>query len=489
MNRYFLTLLITILLFACKKNIMDNSQSATLHFSTDTITFDTIFASIGSITKTLTVYNRNNFDVKSNISLLGNSAANFRMNIDGIAGNRQTNIEIPAKDSIFIFLEVTIDPSSSNTPYILSDSLVFTTGTKKQDVDLVAWGQDAYFHTANTYGDIINGTDTNRFYYHLLDCSQPWTNDKPHVIYGYAIVNPEKTLTINEGCNLYLHNNSGIFVGNPFLEASGGSIKVNGTLGNEVTFQGDRLDPWYKDIPGQWDRIWLMPGSIDNEINYAIIRNGNIGIHADTVGNNNPTVKISNTIIENMSAIGILGQGANITATNTIVSKCGQYAVACNIGGTYNFTHCTFANYWDYSRRNTPSILINNYYEGADGNIYARNLEEANFTNCIIDGSLSTEVSFQEQELGVFNYTFSHCHIKLDPTISTDNTHYENVITNISPKFVNDKESDFHLTQDSPAINAGTPNIFVNDFLDIFKTDLDGLDRDISSPDIGAYKF
>lgn len=479
MNKFFFPILITILLFACKKDIIENDQSAILHFSTDTITFDTIFTSIGSITKTLTVYNRNNFDVKSNITLLGNSVANFRMNIDGIAGNSQTNIEIPAKDSIFIFLEVTIDPSSSNTPYILSDSLVFTTGTKKQDVDLVAWGQDAYFHTANAYGDIINGTDTNRFYYHLLDCSQPWTNDKPHVIYGYAVVDPGKTLLINEGCNVYLHNNSGILVGNPFLEASGGSIKVNGTFGNEVTFQGDRLDPWYKDIPGQWDRIWLMPGSIDNEINYAIIRNGKIGIHADTIANNNPTVNINNTIIENMSSIGILGQGANITATNTTISKCGQYAVACNIGGTYNFTHCTFANYWDYNYRNTPSILLNNYYEGADGNIYVRNLNAANFTNCIIDGNLSTEVSFQEQELGTFNYTFDHCLIKLDPTISTDITHYQNAIINQSPEFVSNTESDFHLTQNSPAIDAGKTTSFLDDIED----------NPRSNPDIGAYEF
>ena len=458
---------------------MENNQSATLHFSTDTITFDTVFASIGSITKTLTVYNHNNFDVKSNISLQGNSSANFRMNIDGIAGNIQSNIEIPAKDSIFIFLEVTIDPMNSNTPYILSDSLVFTNGTKKQDVDLVAWGQDAYFHTANTYGDIINGNDTNRFYYHLLDCSQPWTNDKPHVIYGYAVIDPGKTLTLNEGCNVYLHNNSGILVGNPFLEASGGSIKVNGTFGNEVTFQGDRLDPWYKDIPGQWDRIWLMPGSIDNEINYAIIRNANIGIHADTVGNSNPTVRITNTIIENMSAIGILGQGANISATNTVVSKCGQYAVACNIGGTYNFTHCTFANFWDYSRRSTPSILLNNYYEGADGNIYVRNLEEANFTNCIVDGALSTEVSFPEDEIGVFNYSFDHCLIKLDPTIDTDNSHYSNVIINQSPEFIGDTQGDFHLTEGSPAISAGESTSILYD--------IEGQIRD--NPDLGAYEF
>ena len=105
-----------------------------------------------------------------------------------------------------------------------------------------------------------------------------------------------------------------------------------------------------------------MPGSIDNEFNHTIIRNGNIGIHADSVGNSNPTAIINNTIIENMSSIGIFGQGANLEINNTIVSNCGQYSVACNIGGEYEFTHCTFANYWDFNHRNTPSILLNNFY-------------------------------------------------------------------------------------------------------------------------------
>ena len=481
MKRYILPLLLITILFACKKDDInnDNSNTATLHFSTDTITFDTVFASIGSITKTLTVYNNNNFDVKSNIALLGNSSAHFRMNIDGVAGNSQNNIEIPAKDSIFIFLEVTIDPSLNTTPYVLADSLVFTTGTQKQDVDVVAWGQDAHFHTANSYGAIIDGNDTTLFPYHQLDCSEPWENDKPHVIYGYAVVDPEQTLIINEGCNVYLHKNSGILVGNPFSDQSGGSIKVNGTLGNEVTFQGDRLDSWYKELPGQWDRIWLMPGSIDNEFNYVIIKNGNIGIHADTVASSNPTVTINNTIIKDMSSIGILGQGANISAANTVVSRCGQYTVACNIGGTYNFTHCTFANYWDYNHRSTPSILLNNYYEGADGNIYIRDLDAANFTNCIIDGSLSTEVSFQEQELGEFNYTFDHCLIKLDPTIDTDNEHYINSIINQSPKFVDAYENDFHLNENSPAIDAGNPLIILDDIEDNSRI----------IPDIGAYEF
>ena len=104
-----------------------------------------------------------------------------------------------------------------------------------------------------------------------------------------------------------------------------------------------------------------------------------------------------------MSNIGLLAQGSNVDAHNLVIRDCGQYLVALNIGGNYNFTHCTFANYWSYYQnrnRNTPSILLNNYYEGADGNIYIRNLESANFTNCIIYGTLSTEISFQENNSG-----------------------------------------------------------------------------------------
>ena len=486
MKNYLLYIIIILtIIFSCQKENISNNASISLTFSTDTITFDTVFASIGSITKTLTVYNQNTFNVFTTIDLRGSSASHFRINVDGISVNNHTNVEIPAQDSIFIFIEVTINPTMNNTPYILTDSLVFTTGEKKQSINLVAWGQDAHFHTANTYGDIINGSDTTRFFYHLLDCSTPWTNDKPHIIYGYAIIDPGETLIINEGCKIYLHKNSGFIVGNPFTKTSGGTIKVYGSLDNEVSFQGDRLDPWYNEIPGQWDKIWIMPGSINNEINYAIIRNGNIGIHADTVFNSNPTIEINNTIIENMSGIGILGQGANINAMNTLIRKCGQYSVACNIGGTYNFTHCTFANYWDYSNRNTPSILLNNFYEGIDGNIYARNLD-ANFVNCIIDGSLSTEVSFQEQELGLFNYKFDHCIIKLDPNQDTNNENYVNTIINQEIKFKDPYGNDFHLTETSPAINTGRIGIFNNTLLE---NDLEGNTRDILSPDLGAYEY
>ena len=170
-----------------------------MEFSNDTITFDTIFSSIGSITKTLTIYNNNKIDILTNINLEGTSSAHFRINVDGTPGNSHQNIRIPANDSIFIFLEVTIDPSNNNTPYILADYLTFTTGENIQNVNLVAWGQDAYFHTANTYGQIIDGDDTTRFYYHEIDCNEIWDNQKPHVIYGYVIIDPNCELIINSG--------------------------------------------------------------------------------------------------------------------------------------------------------------------------------------------------------------------------------------------------------------------------------------------------
>ena len=216
------------------------------------------------------------------------------INVDGNPGNEANNVEIPKNDSIWILIEGRIDPNGTNSPLIASAAINFNTGGKEQSVDLVAYGQDAYFYTANTFGEIISDDDTLRFWYHKLDCNASWNNDKPHVIYGYVIVDPGCLLTINEGTHIYLHKNSGILVGNPFSSFAGGTIKVNGTLGNEVVFQGDRLEDWYDDSPGQWDRIWLMPGSIDNEFNYAIIKEGTIGIHADTVGNGSITTIRSN---------------------------------------------------------------------------------------------------------------------------------------------------------------------------------------------------
>ena len=81
-----------------------------------------------------------------------------------------------------------------------------------------------------------------------------------------------------------------------------------------------------------------------------------------------------------MSNIGLLAQGTKVKAENLLLANCGENLLALNIGGSYEFTHCTFANFWQYSSRQTPSIFLNNYYEDINGNIQNRDLINADFT-------------------------------------------------------------------------------------------------------------
>ena len=234
----FIAILLVIVVSSCKKDeTFDNNPATKLTFSADTLIFDTIFATIGSITGQLHVYNRGNNKIKiSNIKLAGGEGSRYSINVDGLAGNEFTDVEIPGKDSIYIFVRVTINQQEPDLPFIVTDSIVFETNGNQQDVDLVAWGQNARFIHWNVDRPNIpkyrivaaEGVDTT------------WTNDLPIVIYGYAVVDSTASLTINAGTKIYFHNASGLWI------YKGGSLKVLGSKDSTVVFQGDRLDDFYK---------------------------------------------------------------------------------------------------------------------------------------------------------------------------------------------------------------------------------------------------
>ena len=479
MYKILLSLLLFISFLGCKKDFEKTGEgdlsfySDTIIDNTHTIHFDTLFTSIGSITKELRVINTHDYDIYTDISIKGSSSGNFRMNVDGDTVNSSIyNVKVPANDSIFIWIELTINPNTNNLPFILNDSIEFRTGDIIQTVKLIAWGQNAVFYTPNYIYEIPTSNGTIQIPCYRIENNAIWDNYLPHVIYGYVLI--EGLLNINPNTKIYLHKNASILVK--------GTLNIDGTQGNEVIIQGDRLDSWYKDQPGQWDRIWFMPGSHDNKINYAIIKNGNIGIHADTVINNEPNVEINNTIIHNMSYAGILGQGTHLRVNNSIITNCGEYMIICNLGGEYSFKHCTFANFWQYGRT-TPSILLNNYYEDANGVIRIRDLKNTYFGNCIIDGLKTTEISVDQNQLGDFNYTFDHCVVKTDQNINTN--HYINSIkldVNDNAGFI-DQENNLQLEDNSPAINSGDINITNSEI--VLSQDIEGISR-TSTPDIGA---
>ncbi len=474
----FLFVSIAALLFACRKDMLTTDPSDKLTFSADTVIFDTVFTTIGSTTKRLLIYNPSDkLIVISSIMLAGGSASKFRLNVDGIPGISHNDIEIQGKDSMFLFVEVTLDASGQNNPLIVSDSILFMTNGNLQDVDLVAWGQDAYFYYPTNYSQSLGG-------YSIVDCDDVWTNEKPYVVYGLLVVDSACSLDIMEGVKVYFHKNSGMLV------YRDGTLRINGQPGNPVMMEGDRLEPFYQNVPGQWDRIWFYNGSKNNTINHAIIKNGTIGVHADTVANSNPTVTINNTQIFQMSGACLLAQGAHITAENSVFGNGGQFCAALVLGGNYDFRHCTFGSYYQYGNRQTPALLLNNYYEDVDGNIQLRDLTNAYFGNCIIMGNLENEIGFDSDNGAMFKYKFDYSVLRIDPEVNTSDINFFNQIikTDKDTFFVDQVNNDFHLDASSPAIDAGSFNVILDAATPSnLYNDLDGKGRKLN-PDMGAYE-
>jgi hypothetical protein len=472
-------LMISLIYISCKKDKLDNSPSTKLSFSTDTIIFDTVFTTIGSTTNRLMVYNNSSNKIKiSNITLAGGTSSNFSINVNGVPCTSINDIEVESKDSLFIFVKVTVDPNHQNLPFIISDSIVFETNGNIQKVQLVAWGQNAHFITPKYFPtnfpaySVISNSDTT------------WTDNLPHVIYGYAVVDSSFTLTIRAGTKVYLHGNAALMV------YRDGTLKIEGTKENPVTFQGDRLEHFYTDDPapsGQWGKIWLSSGSINNEINYAVIKNGQIGIQVDTIGSSaNPTLTLTNTIIKNMSLAGLYAQGSTVLANNSVFSNCGLYAIMLSIGGSYDFRHCTIGNYWTEDIRQTQSLVLNNYYKDIYGNFQIRELYHAYFGNCIIYGSISNELFLDSffENFQYFNYKFENCLIKTGlPT--NDPNFFSECKINLDPLFkdVTVSKNDLSLKEGSPAINAGLRTIS-----ELIPFDINNNSR-LPDPDMGAYEY
>ncbi len=500
--RYYLTLLLVITLMffsSCRKDFSADLSSGNLTFSKDTVYLDTVFTNIGSSTYNLKVYNKSTHAISIPSVKLGKGEDSYyRLNVDGTPGKIFENVEILAKDSIYIFIETTIDYSQVSNP-IYTDEIVFDSGTNLQDVKLITLVEDAHFlfpskdvngliETINIGIDAEgNEIDINGFY---LNDNTTFTNEKPYVIYGYCAVPENKTLTIEAGAKIHFHSNSGLIVD------KNATLTIEGELNNEVLIESDRLETQYSNVPGQWGAIWLRAGSKNHNINYAIIKNASAGIIMDSIGSNStPTLIIKNTQIYNSSNFGILGRESNIEGENLVINNSGQSSLACIIGGTYNFTHSTFTNFWSNSFRQYPSVLINNYFTYSDNIsqvVETRDLLAANFTNCIIDGGDNLELIIDKVEGSEFNYSFKNNLIRFNDLNNSyanipeynfeDESHYSDNILNGNADFKSPYSNELIIGKNSDAIqnaNISGTLLVPNDILGVLRT---------SPADIGAYQ-
>ena len=494
----FLVLLIAIC--SCRSDFETIASSGKLEFSRDTIYLDTVFTNIGSSTYRLKVYNKSKNDITIPTIKLGKGLnSKYRMTVDGmqgINGKVFNNVDLLAKDSLYIFIETTANIKDANpTDFLYTDQIQFDSGENLQNVELVTLVQDAIFLYPKRFADgtketlPIGNEKIEGFY---LDESDPingnelqFTKNKPYVIYGYAAVPANKTATFEAGTKVYFHQNSGIIVANR------GSIQVNGTtsatdkMENEVIFEGDRLEPDFDNVPGQWGAIWLTDGSTNHSFNHLTIKNATIGLLIQN--NDGSTVSIKNTQIYNSSNYGILAQNAKINGENLVINNAGQASLACTYGGNYKFTHSTFNNNWNSSQQ--VAVYISNYSTGAIPE--AKDLTAATFNNCIIYGSYSNEMTLNKKTGAAFDYQFNNCLIKFDNLstkfastpeyqFTTDALHYNGIILNKDPKFFKIAQNKLNIDETSAAFAKGNQAYLIP--LDIL-----GKTRTLP-PDLGAYQ-
>lgn len=429
-----------------------------LSFSADTVLFDTIFTTVGSTTKRLKIYNTSKQPVKvKSVVLVGGENSPFRVNLDGVSGTKFTDFIIPADDSLFMFVEVTLGVTNVNGPMIIEDILEFETNGKMQSVQLAAWGQDAYFH----YKDVVEGV---------------WPNDKPHVVYDYTLVDSSKTLTIQAGTKIHLHKGAIFYINKS-------TLNVEGTFDNKVVFQGDRLEPFYKDVKGQYYGIYFNEAR-SSTIDHAIIKNGTAGVHifGDDPTNTDYTVTITNTEILNHASYGIFNySGGKVKGENLNIHNNNLYAYFLLEGGSHNFRHSQFLSYG--SDGNQPAVAIKNYFTRDDGVTYLGNVNEGAFYNSIIYGAGDYQVAYDtitNNGAVTIDIDFNTNFIR-QVTVPT-NAGFANNTWNVNPLFENIPEKEFIIKPTSQCNNTGSSAFAV-------PNDITGASRNLMTPDIGAYEI
>ena len=504
---FFVGLAIT--LSSCRQDFVFEASKGDLRFSKDTVYLDTVFTNIGSSTYTLKVYNRSNKDIKIPTIQLGKGQqSKYRMTVDGMTGDNNRvfrDVELLAKDSMYIFIETTAGIADANpTDFLYTDQIQFDSGANFQKVELVTLIQDAYFIFPNRENGIVEsipiGLDEDGQVVETqgrnLNHSHPdngdeyiFKTDKPYVVYGYASVPNGETLTIPGGARVHFHAESGLVV------QQGGSLHIEGNtsttaaLENEVIFEGDRLEPGFSDVPGQWGTVYLRQGSVNHSIKNLTLKNAVIGLLVENNAGN--TMTIENTKIFDCSNVGLLGRHAKIEGKNMVINSAGVATLACTLGGSYDFRHCTFNNNWSSSRQ--VAVLVDNYYtEAGTNNQVAFDLVKAEFRNCIIFGGNQVEllVNKSTDASKQFNKLFSKCQIKFNNTNNqfTNNPDYAflndatEIIKNGRPDFRDINKNKLQIGDDSAAINFG-------DDLGI-TTDVAGTTRLITAGkvDLGAYQ-
>jgi hypothetical protein len=457
----FCTFLLAALAFhACKKDRLTTSADARLSTSTDTLRYDTVFTTVGSVTQTMKLYNFNEASLRiDEIGLSGGSASPYTLNINGLAGPVARDITLAAGDSLYLFVTVRINPVQGNLPFLVRDSIRLAWNGNNRFVQLQAYGQNAHFLRNET----IRGT-------------RNFINDLPYVIIDRLTVDTTAQLNIGPGCRIYAENNAPVLVY--------GTLRALGTKAEPVLFTGSRLDAEYRDLPASWPGIIFRETSKDNVLKFATVKNAYQAlVSVAPSSNQQPKVILQQCTIDNAYDAGIYSINSQVNANNCLISNCGNN-INILLGGTYRFENCTVAAYSVFFSHKKPVLSATNAAV-VNGSPLTAPLD-ARFVNCIFwaeNSIVKNEVQAQKEGSEPYNFLLSHCLYKseTDPA----NVTLDQCIANADPLFdsTDTRRNFFNFrtsSADAPGLGRGTPTSFLKD--------LDDNLRNSAAPDLGCYQ-
>ena len=462
MRKNFLCFLLFALLFASNscgdKDAFSTDTHLRLSFSIDTLRFDTVFTTLGSATKDFRIYNDNNKALNvETIELVNAEKSGFRINVDGETGTNYQNLSIPKNDSLFAFVEVTVDPKNDK-PLHIYDSIRFVTNGNEQYVYLEAIGKDVY---------ILKG--------HRITQNVTLPNDKPYLIYDSLVVDKDVRLTLGENTTFYFHNKASFKIY--------GSVSFLGSAEQPVVFRGDRLDYINKYVPydnlsGQWGGLYIGADSYDNIFENTYIRNSETGIVFHPSGTDQKKATLKNTIIQNTTKDAFVASNCDIEASNCLFANSGGATLSLK-GGKYRFQHCTIANYYRLATRRSSAVVLANSADAESGNL------SCEFSNSIVYGSHTNEILLIEDD-NKLNCKFNACLLKGN---ERSDSRFSGIIWNQDPMFMKGDyisySYDFRLSELSPARDVADRTFSVG-----FPCDIAGNSRfEDNNPDLGCYEW
>lgn len=456
-----LTALLLPAMVACISDDFTTSPSDTLTFSTDTVSFDTVFTNLGTPTARLKVFNRAKKSVNISSIRFVDPESSFSMNVDGQSGSSFSDVEIRGGDSIFIFIECYIPEQERNTPQLVEDRLQFVTNGVTQDVVVEAWGQNVTRLRGLTVTEDMT-----------------LTAEMPYVIFDSLTVADDATLKIEAGANVLFHDGARLTIN--------GTIDAVGAPGRMINLRGDRLDNVLPDVAydilaGQWDGVIITQESFGNRMEYVDMRSTKFGLVVDSCADlSKRKLLLSNSWLHNTQGNALQVSYSWVDAYGCVFSEA-AYAAVYLEGGRHEFVQCTLSNYYLFTVPSTPLLWLEHCLPSALEQDPGQPLMEANFQNCIFYGMPD---DINEGDLTGSNVFLQWCSLK---SPGTDDANFISCLWDTDPLFLtvrSDYIFNYHVKADSPVIGAGNP-VFVTSACLI---DMDGANRlSGGNPTLGAY--